>query len=72
VEYRGVWLIFFALVFLFGMTASILPGRVIKMLRQAATAPADRYVLGFRVLGGAVAIGCIAELISIIEWGHLL
>lgn len=71
-EYRAVWLTFFAVLFLLGVTVGILPGRVISVLRQTPTAPDRRYVLGFSVLGGVLAVVSIVEFISIIEWGHLL
>lgn len=71
-EYQIVWLTFFLVLFLLGVSAAISPRRVIYVLRQVPTAPERRYVLVFSVLGGLVAAVCVIEIISIIKRGHIL
>ena len=71
-EYRTVWLTFFAALLASGVAVSMAPERVISKLRQGAKAPERRYVVGFRVLGGLVAVVALAEFISIVKWGRLL
>jgi len=71
-EYRAIWLIFFAVLSVMGGAVSVTPKKVIGVLRQAPTVPEDWAVLGFRVIGCFVAIIAIAEFISIVTRGRLL
>ena len=71
-QYRLIWLIFFAVLFIVGTTVAIRPTSVISAMRQTGIGSQPRYVLGFRMLGAVVSIIALGEIISIMIRGRLL
>jgi hypothetical protein len=73
-EYRGIWLVFFAALLVLGSSAFLRPAFVIRLLHWhwAGGGASTRFVTTFRLLGLLVAITRLLELMVVLVWGKKL
>jgi hypothetical protein len=65
-EYKGIWIVFLTVWFLLGASVAIFPVAVARLLRGGRDLPSSRMLAAWRVIGGIVAVGSLAKLVSVL------
>lgn len=65
-EYKGIWVAFLTIWFLLGASVAVFPIAVARLLRGGRAAPPSRLLAAWRVIGGIVAVGSVAKLVSVL------
>jgi hypothetical protein len=65
-EYNGIRIVFLTVWFLLGASVAVFPVAVARVLRGGRDLPPSRIFAAWRVIGGIVAVGSVAKLVSIL------
>jgi hypothetical protein len=65
-EYKGIWIVFLTVCFLLGASVTVFPVVVARLLRGGRGLPPSRLLAAWRVIGGIVAVGSVAKLVSVL------
>jgi hypothetical protein len=71
-EYRAIWLTFFAVLTLMGAASALAPATVIVVLQRRQSQGAAWLVSALRILGAIVALVSVAEIVSIVAVSRLI
>jgi hypothetical protein len=65
-EYKGIWIVFLAVWILLGASVAVFPVAVVRLLRGGRDLPSPQLLAAWRVIGGIVAVGSVAKLVSVL------